>query len=69
MALSSGELETHFMHELERLYKLSDSNRVNLNMKAGRRPDVLRPGVHAGDTGPEGRWEVIRLFVMYIFFC
>ena len=66
-----GELETHFVQELERLYKLSTSSRVRrLSLENSRPP--LPPGSNvssgprrdgvgsAGDGTPEGRWEVSK---------
>jgi hypothetical protein len=66
-----GELETHFVQELERLYKLSASSRVRrLSLENSRPP--LPPGSNvssgprrdgigsAGDGTPEGRWEVSK---------
>lgn len=63
MAVTSGELETHFLHELERLYKLSN-NSVSMNSK-GRRHDVTRVPMHPGDSGPDGRWEVL-IYISFI---
>lgn len=55
LTISQSDLQTHFMHELERLYKLNGTGIV-----AGRkrRPDVRRSPVLPGDSGPDGRWEV-----------
>jgi hypothetical protein len=64
-----GELETHFVQELERLYKLSTSSRVRRLSLENSRPPLLpgsnassgprRDGIgSAGDGTPEGRWEV-----------
>ena len=66
-----GELETHFVQELERLYKLSASSRVRRLSLENSRPPVppgsnvssgpRRDGVgSAGDGTPEGRWEVSK---------
>jgi hypothetical protein len=66
-----GELETHFVQELERLYKLSASSRVRRlslensrppvppgsNVSSGPRRDVVGS---AGDGTPEGRWETYQ---------
>lgn len=69
VTLRPGELETHFVQELERLYKLSANSRVRrLSLENSRPP--LPPGSNnstcprrdgvgsAGDGTPEGRWEV-----------
>jgi len=66
-----GELETHFVQELERLYKLSASSRVRRLSLENSRPPVppgsnvssgpRRDGVgSAGDGTPEGRWETYQ---------
>ncbi|GJQ76342.1 hypothetical protein Trydic_g2064 [Trypoxylus dichotomus] len=57
LAISQSDLQTHFMHELERLYKLSGTGIV-----AGRkrRADSRRSPVLPGDSGPEGRWETFQ---------
>lgn len=56
LSIPTGDLETHFIHELERLYKLN-----GLGVLAGRknrRPtEPRRPTALPGDSGPEGRWE------------
>ncbi|KAK9693996.1 E3 ubiquitin-protein ligase RNF220 [Popillia japonica] len=57
LTISQSDLQTHFMHELERLYKLSGTGIV-----AGRkrRADSRRSPVLPGDSGPEGRWETFQ---------
>lgn len=57
MTISPGDLETHFVHELERLYKISGTG-----IAAGkkRRPEPGRPPALPGDSGPEGRWETFQ---------
>lgn len=57
MTISPGDLESHFVHELERLYKLSGTG-----IAAGkkRRPEPGRPPALPGDSGPEGRWETFQ---------
>lgn len=70
MTVSSGELESHFLHELERLYKLSGSTTV----AKPRLHETLRPPAHPGDSGPDGRWEVsvrtqkTNLYFYYYFY-
>lgn len=61
LAVSPGELETHFLHELERLYKLSSTAAAAKT----RRHEAPRPPAHPGDSGPDGRWEVIILKQQY----
>lgn len=56
LTISPGDLETHFMHELDRLYKLSGTG-VAATRKRNR-PEPGRPPALPGDSGPEGRWEV-----------
>lgn len=55
--LNVNELETHFLTELDRLYKLSSGSerqrlRANFNMSSGMHPTngILQ--------GPDSRWEV-----------
>lgn len=63
LTISQSDLQTHFMHELERLYKLSGTGIV-----AGRkrRADSRRSPVLPGDSGPEGRWEVIAFIYSHL---
>ena len=70
-----GELEPHYVQEVERLYKLSGSTRVRrLSLGNSRQPLPTGPGSSsgprregigsAGDGTPEGRWDVsTSLFV------
>ncbi|CAG9855196.1 unnamed protein product [Phyllotreta striolata] len=58
LTISPGDLETHFMHELERLYKLSGSG-IAASRKRSR-PEPGRPPALPGDSGPEGRWETFQ---------
>ncbi|XP_018578661.1 E3 ubiquitin-protein ligase Rnf220-like [Anoplophora glabripennis] len=58
LTISSGDLETHFMHELDRLYKLSGTG-VAATRKRNR-PEPGRPPALPGDSGPEGRWETFQ---------
>ncbi|XP_069693699.1 E3 ubiquitin-protein ligase Rnf220-like [Periplaneta americana] len=66
-----GELETHFVQELERLYKLSVSSRVRRLSLDNARPPLppgpttssgpRREGIgSAGDGTPEGRWDTYQ---------
>lgn len=48
------------MHELERLYKLSGTGLAATRKR--NKPESGRPPALPGDSGPEGRWEVIGLF-------
>lgn len=57
MTISPGDLESHFVHELERLYKLSGTG-ITAGKK--RRPEPGRPPALPGDSGPEGRWETFQ---------
>ncbi|CAH0562343.1 unnamed protein product [Brassicogethes aeneus] len=57
LTISPGDLETHFMHELERLYKLSGTGVASTRK---RRPEPGRPPALPGDSGPEGRWETFQ---------
>ncbi|XP_031335981.1 protein Teyrha-meyrha-like isoform X2 [Photinus pyralis] len=57
MGISPGDLEAHFIHELERLYKLSEAGSIGSRK---RRPDPGRPPALPGDSGPEGRWETFQ---------
>lgn len=57
MTISPGDLETHFVHELERLYKLSGTG---ITATKKRRPEPGRPPALPGDSGPEGRWETFQ---------
>ncbi|XP_018325529.1 E3 ubiquitin-protein ligase RNF220-like isoform X2 [Agrilus planipennis] len=57
MSISPGDLETHFMRELDRLYKLNGSGSINLRT---RRNEPSRPPALPGDSGPEGRWETFQ---------
>lgn len=57
MTISPGDLESHFVHELERLYKLSGTG-ITVGKK--RRPEPGRPPALPGDSGPEGRWETFQ---------
>ncbi|XP_023717899.1 E3 ubiquitin-protein ligase Rnf220 isoform X4 [Cryptotermes secundus] len=66
-----GELEAHFVQELERLYKLNSSSRVRRHSLENSRPP-LPPGPtsssgprregfgSAGDGTPEGRWDTYQ---------
>lgn len=61
VALSIQELDAHFLHELEGLYKLSGPGAANAavqQLSKQRRPQdsLMRP--MTSDSGPEGRWEV-----------
>ncbi|XP_050497274.1 E3 ubiquitin-protein ligase Rnf220-like isoform X3 [Diabrotica virgifera virgifera] len=58
LTISPGDLESHFMHELERLYKLSGSG-IAASRKRSR-PEPGRPPALPGDSGPEGRWETFQ---------
>ncbi|CAH1121838.1 unnamed protein product [Ceutorhynchus assimilis] len=58
ITISPGDLEGHFMQELERLYKLSGTG-----IAASRKRNVRDPGrppALPGDSGPEGRWETFQ---------
>ncbi|KAF2879630.1 hypothetical protein ILUMI_26543 [Ignelater luminosus] len=57
MGITPGDLEAHFIHELERLYKLSGTGNI---VGRKRRPDPGRPPALPGDSGPEGRWETFQ---------
>ncbi|XP_019867375.1 E3 ubiquitin-protein ligase RNF220 isoform X2 [Aethina tumida] len=57
LTISPGDLETHFMHELERLYKL---NGTGIASTRKRRPEPGRPQALPGDHGPDGRWETFQ---------
>lgn len=65
MGITPGDLEAHFMHELERLYKLSGTGNI---VGRKRRPDPGRPPALPGDSGPEGRWEVRTNFTTCLRF-
>lgn len=56
VSISLGDLEGHFMQELERLYKLNGTG-IAASRKRNIR-DPGRPPALPGDSGPEGRWEV-----------
>lgn len=57
VTLRPGELDTHFVQELERLYKLSAKVRVRrLSSPAARERE--RDGLSSSDGSLEGRWEV-----------
>ncbi|XP_057655633.1 E3 ubiquitin-protein ligase RNF220-like [Diorhabda carinulata] len=58
LTISLGNLETHFMHELERLYKLSGSGVVASRKR--NRPEQTRIPALPGDSGPEGRFETFQ---------
>lgn len=51
------------MHELERLYKL---NGTGIAAGRKRRPEPGRPPALPGDSGPEGRWEVMKKYLYII---
>ncbi|KAL3289681.1 hypothetical protein HHI36_023085 [Cryptolaemus montrouzieri] len=55
--IASGDLESHFMYELDRLYKL---NGTGIAATRKRRPEPGRPPALPGDSGPEGRWETFQ---------
>ncbi|XP_076262283.1 E3 ubiquitin-protein ligase Rnf220-like isoform X3 [Rhynchophorus ferrugineus] len=58
LTISPGDLESHFMQELERLYKLSGTG-----VAASRKRNIREPGrppALPGDSGPEGRWETFQ---------
>ncbi|XP_030748513.1 E3 ubiquitin-protein ligase RNF220-like [Sitophilus oryzae] len=58
LTISPGELESHFMQELERLYKLNGTG-----LAASRKRNIREPGrppALPGDSGPEGRWETFQ---------
>ncbi|XP_044765777.1 E3 ubiquitin-protein ligase RNF220-like isoform X3 [Coccinella septempunctata] len=55
--IASGDMESHFMYELERLYKLSGTG---IAATRKRRPESGRPPALPGDSGPEGRWETFQ---------
>ncbi|KAF5284779.1 hypothetical protein FQA39_LY04504 [Lamprigera yunnana] len=57
LGISPGDLEAHFIQELERLYKLSEIGNIGPRK---RRPDPGRPLALPGDSGPEGRWETFQ---------
>lgn len=59
--LTSNELETHFLAELDRLYKLSSGIerqriRASLNLSVG-----LHQNNGMMQQGPDSRWEVINI--------
>ncbi|KAK9890475.1 hypothetical protein WA026_010558 [Henosepilachna vigintioctopunctata] len=56
-SIASGDLESHFMYELERLYKL---NGTGIAATRRRRPEPGRPQALPGDSGPDGRWETFQ---------
>ena len=58
LTISPGDLQTHFVHELERLYKLSGTG---LATGRKRRNETTRSPALPGDNGPEGRWEVNKI--------
>ncbi|XP_017779718.1 PREDICTED: E3 ubiquitin-protein ligase RNF220-like isoform X2 [Nicrophorus vespilloides] len=57
LTIPPGDLETHFMHELERLYKLNGTG-IAAGRKRAHEPG--RPPALPGDSGPEGRWETFQ---------
>ncbi|XP_026475108.1 protein Teyrha-meyrha-like isoform X2 [Ctenocephalides felis] len=57
VTLQAGELESHFVQELERLYKLTATPNRNRRHEAMMRPTGT--GV-PGDPGPDGRWETFQ---------
>nr|CAD7197962.1 unnamed protein product [Timema douglasi] len=64
VTVRSGELESHFVQELERLYKLSAVNRGRrqplghpITSNSNRRTDTL---ASTADGTPEGRWDEPR---------
>lgn len=69
IALSIQELEAHFLHELEGLYKLSGSGTTGAQQLKQRRPQdsLMRP--MTGDSGPEGRWEVRPHQILFVSGC
>lgn len=64
--LAANELETHFLAELDRLYKLSsgpERQRIRASFN-------LNPGIHSSNgmmQGPDNRWEVCQLRIKYYF--
>lgn len=74
-----GELEAHFVQELERLYKLNSSSRIRRHSLENSRPP-LPPGPtsssgprrdgfgSAGDGTPEGRWDVSNGSFVFVYF-
>lgn len=64
MGISPGDLEAHFMHELERLYKINGTATAATHK---RRIDPSRPPALPGDSGPEGRWEVCTIPIVFKF--
>ncbi|XP_066158298.1 E3 ubiquitin-protein ligase RNF220-like isoform X1 [Euwallacea fornicatus] len=58
ITISPGDLETHFMQELERLYKLNGTGIAASRKRNARDPG--RPPALPGDSGPEGRWETFQ---------
>lgn len=63
--LSGNELETHFLAELDRLYKLSsgpERQRIRASFN-------INPAMHPSNgmmQGPDSRWEVSSIFVMLL---
>lgn len=58
LTIPPGDLETHFVHELERLYKINGSAAAASRNK--RSHDATRPPALPGDAGPDGRWETFQ---------
>ncbi|XP_060536961.1 E3 ubiquitin-protein ligase RNF220-like [Cylas formicarius] len=58
ISISPGDFESHFMQELERLYKLNGTG-IAASRKRNR-PEPGRPPALPGDSGPEGRWETFQ---------